>query len=67
MEDDCACRQPRNHVDLWTGGVGHDQGVDACEDQLTLDGTESIVKDPGPHRPVDTVPLYTESTGCHVR
>lgn len=41
MEDDCACRQPRNHVDLWTGGVGHDQRVVA--------------------------PLYTESTGCHVR
>lgn len=67
MEDDCRCDQPRDHVDLWAGGVGTDRGVLACEDRLTLHGNEDIVKDPDPHRLVDTHPLYTRQTGCYVR
>ncbi|MGH4023974.1 MAG: hypothetical protein ACRDRV_05245 [Pseudonocardiaceae bacterium] len=67
MEDDCACDQPANHVDLWMGGVGHDQGVVACANRMTLAGNESIVKDPDPDRPVDLRPLYSSSTGCITR
>lgn len=65
MEDDCVCDQPEDHVDLWAGGVGSDPGVLDCEDQLTLEGNEQVVKDPDPLRPVDTRPLYAESLGCY--
>lgn len=67
MEDDCACDQPPNHVDLWIGGVGLDQGVVACANQLTLSGNEPIVKEPDPDRLVDTQTLYSSSTGCYTR
>lgn len=64
MEDDCWCDQPTNHVDLWAGGVGNDRGVVRCEDRLTLDGFERIVRNPDRHRAVDTRPLYTKAAGC---
>jgi hypothetical protein len=67
MEDDCACSQPRDHVDLWAGGVGNDQGVIRCEDRLTLDGFEKVVKNPDRYRAVNTRPLYSRATGCLVR
>lgn len=67
MEDDCWCDQPRDHVDLWAGGVGNDRGVVRCEDRLTLDGNERIVKNPDPRRAVDTRPLYSKATGCIAR
>jgi hypothetical protein len=67
MEDDCECRQPLNHVDLWTGGLGDDRGVLECEHRLQVDGNETIVKDPDADQPVDTHPLYTRETGCYVR
>lgn len=66
MEDSCACDQPENHVDLWAGGTGSDPGVLDCENQLTISRNEEVVKNPDPHRPVDTRPLYSESLGCNV-
>jgi hypothetical protein len=65
MEDSCACDQPEDHVDLWTGGIGDDPGVLDCENQLTIDGNVEVVKNPDPRRPVDTQPLYSASLGCN--
>lgn len=64
MEDGCDCDQPRDHVDLWAGGVGNDQGVVRCEDRLTLDGFEKVVRNPDRYRAVNTRPLYTKAAGC---
>lgn len=56
------------HVDLYMGNPSAKQAVLKCEDALTPDGNAPIVLNPAPDLPVDTTPLWSDTTGkCHVR
>ncbi|KGO41198.1 hypothetical protein PEX1_045450 [Penicillium expansum] len=73
-EDDCAqCitdhKNGKPHIDIWTGSSttnGGQHQID-CEDDLTLGGRYSIVRDPPTNLAVNAAPLFVPPKTCHTQ
>jgi hypothetical protein len=65
MEDTCAqCttdfQNGKLHIDIWTGSTYNGgQTQINCEDQLTPDQAQPVLRSPGSSEPVDTTPLIS--------
>ncbi|KIN02753.1 hypothetical protein OIDMADRAFT_52586 [Oidiodendron maius Zn] len=73
-EDDCAqCitdhNNGQNHIDIWTGSstVNGGQNQINCEDNLTLGGKYSIVRNPPTNYGVNTAPLFVAPNTCNTQ
>ncbi|KAJ5612060.1 hypothetical protein N7510_005254 [Penicillium lagena] len=73
-EDDCAqCTTDYNngqpHIDIWTGSATTNGGQNQinCEDDLTLGGRYTIVRDPPTNYGVNTSPLFVPPNTCNTQ
>ncbi|EXJ90640.1 hypothetical protein A1O1_03743 [Capronia coronata CBS 617.96] len=71
LEDTCAqCiddwKSGKGHIDMWTGSSTQNGGQQQieCENALTPDKAQTIIRDPDPNLEVDAAALYDPGTGA---